>query len=136
MTIDAICDLVDGGIKWRSMPVDFPCWKRVYAFFSRRRENQLVKEFHDRLRDRTRAHAGRNAGPSAAIIDARSVEAAANVPAASRGFDGGKLINGRHGTWSPTLSAWSRTCWSARRARVRGMPSGSCCPSCGPASPA
>ncbi|WP_256096708.1 transposase [Streptomyces agglomeratus] len=29
------------------------------------------------------------------IIDAQSVKAAASVPAASRGFDGGKLINGR-----------------------------------------
>ena len=67
----------------------------MYAFFSRWRENKLVKEFHDRLRDKTREAAGRDAEPSAGIIDAQSVKAAANVPAASRGFDGGKLINGR-----------------------------------------
>jgi hypothetical protein len=24
--------VVDNGIKWRSMPVDFPSWDRVYAF--------------------------------------------------------------------------------------------------------
>jgi transposase len=93
--LDAIRYLVDNGIKWRSMPVDFPCWKRVYAFFIRWRDNQLVKEFHDRLRARTREAAGRDAEPTAGIIDAQSVKAAANVPAESRGFDGGKLINGR-----------------------------------------
>jgi transposase len=93
--LDAIRYLVDNGIKWRSMPVDFPGWKRVYAFFIRWRDNQLVKEFHDRLRARTREAAGRDAEPTAGIIDAQSVKAAANVPAESRGFDGGKLINGR-----------------------------------------
>nr|WTB28817.1 IS5 family transposase [Streptomyces sp. NBC_00830]WTB29125.1 IS5 family transposase [Streptomyces sp. NBC_00830]WTB34879.1 IS5 family transposase [Streptomyces sp. NBC_00830]WTB35250.1 IS5 family transposase [Streptomyces sp. NBC_00830] len=93
--LDAIRYLVDNGIKWRSMPVDFPDWKRVYAFFIRWRDNQLVKEFHDRLRARTREAAGRDAEPTAGIIDAQSVKAAANVPAQSRGFDGGKLINGR-----------------------------------------
>jgi transposase len=93
--LDAVRYLVDNGIKWRSMPVDFPGWKRVYAFFIRRRDHQLVKEFHDRLRARTREAAGRDAEPTAGIIDAQSVKAAANVPAASRGFDGGKLINGR-----------------------------------------
>ncbi|MDX6352870.1 MAG: hypothetical protein QOF84_7660 [Streptomyces sp.] len=33
--------------------------------------------------------------PTAAIIDSQSVKGAASVPAASRGFDGGKKINGR-----------------------------------------
>ncbi|MEU9000411.1 transposase [Streptomyces sp. NPDC048551] len=43
-----------------------------------------------RLRDRIRAAAGRDREPTAGIIDARSVKAAASVPAATRGFDGGK----------------------------------------------
>jgi hypothetical protein len=33
--------------------------------------------------------------PSAGIIDSQSVKGAASVPAASRGHDGGKKINGR-----------------------------------------
>ena len=32
------------------MPVDFPCWDRVCAFFRRWRESGLTAEFHDRLR--------------------------------------------------------------------------------------
>ncbi|MFE2967044.1 hypothetical protein ACFXKC_25890 [Streptomyces sp. NPDC059340] len=68
------------------MPADFPHWARVYAFFCRWRENGLVAEFHDRPRGRVRE---REAGPTAGITDAQSVKAAGNVPAASRGFDGG-----------------------------------------------
>ncbi|MFB7225476.1 transposase [Streptomyces sp. NPDC056227] len=70
-------------------------WDRVYAFFRCWREHGLFAEFHDRLRGRVREREGREAEPTAGIIDAQSVKAAANVPAASRGFDGGKLINGR-----------------------------------------
>ncbi|MGW2207204.1 transposase [Streptomyces sp. NPDC001774] len=40
--LDAIRYLVAGGISWRSMPVDFPAWARVYAFFRRWRENELI----------------------------------------------------------------------------------------------
>ncbi|THA28393.1 transposase, partial [Streptomyces sp. A1547] len=87
--IDAVRYLVAGGISWRAMPADFPAWARVYAFFRRWREHGLTDEFHNRLRGRVREHEGRLAEPSAGIIDAQSVRAAATVPAASRGYDGG-----------------------------------------------
>jgi transposase len=93
--LDAIRYLVDNGIKWRAMPVDFPPWDRVYAFFRRWREHWLVREFHDRLRSRLREKLGRDAEPSAGVIDSQSVKADAVVGADSRGFDGGKLVNGR-----------------------------------------
>ncbi|MEU9455390.1 IS5 family transposase [Streptomyces sp. NPDC048277] len=92
---DAIRYLVAGGISWRAMPVDFPAWARVYAFFRRWREHGLITEFHDRLRGRVRERQGREAEPTAGIIDAQSVRAAATVPAASRGYDGGKKVPGR-----------------------------------------
>ncbi len=93
--LDAIRYLVDNGIKWRAMPADFPAWDRVYAFFRRWRRRGLAAELHDRLRDRVRAAAGRDTEPTAGIIDSQSVKAAASVPAATRGFDGGKKVNGR-----------------------------------------
>ncbi|MEU3521746.1 IS5 family transposase [Streptomyces sp. NPDC006654] len=93
--VDAMRYLVAGGITWRAMPADFPAWDRVYAFFRRWRNKGLVAEFHDRLRDRVREAAGRDPEPTAGIIDAQSVKAASSVPAASRGFDGGKNVNGR-----------------------------------------
>ncbi|MFI5888355.1 IS5 family transposase [Streptomyces sp. NPDC051554] len=93
--LDAIRYLVAGGISWRAMPADFPDWSRVYAFFRRWREHGLIAEFHDRLRGRVREREGREAEPTAGIIDAQSVKAAASVPAASRGWDGGKKVGGR-----------------------------------------
>ncbi|WP_435219072.1 IS5 family transposase [Streptomyces sp. bgisy034] len=93
--LDAIRYLVDNGIKWRAMPADFPPWDRVYAFFRRWRDHGLVKEFHDRLRAQVREKTGRDAEPTAAVIDSQSVKADAVVGADSRGFDGGKLVNGR-----------------------------------------
>lgn len=93
--LDAIRYLVDNGIKWRAMPADFPPWDRVYAFFRRWRENALVQEFHHRLRAKVREKLGRDAEPTAGVIDSQSIKADAVVGADSRGFDGGKLVNGR-----------------------------------------
>ncbi|WP_308378363.1 IS5 family transposase [Streptomyces sp. ISL-87] len=93
--LDAIRYLVDNGIKWRAMPADFPRWDRVYAFFRRWRDHGLVREFHDRLRGQVRQTLGKDAEPSAGVIDSQSVKADAVVGADSRGFDGGKQINGR-----------------------------------------
>jgi len=93
--IDAIRYLVDNGIKWRAMPADFPAWDRVYAFCRRWRKNGLIKELHDRLRGKVRQAAGRDPEPTAGIIDAQSVRAAATVPAATSGYDAGKKVPGR-----------------------------------------
>ncbi|MEU9015570.1 transposase [Streptomyces sp. NPDC048479] len=93
--LDAIRYLVDDGIKWRAMPADFPPRDRVYAFFRRWRDLGLHKEFHDGLRGRVRQKAGRDPEPSAGVIDSQSVKADAVVGSDSRGFGGGKLVNGR-----------------------------------------
>jgi len=93
--LDAVRYLVDNGIKWRAMPADFPPWDRVYAFFRRWRDHALVQELHDRLRAQVRTREGRDTEPTAAVIDSQSVKADAVVGSDSRGFDGGKLINGR-----------------------------------------
>ncbi|WP_282694770.1 IS5 family transposase [Streptomyces sp. CC208A] len=93
--LDAVFYVVDNGIKWRAMPVDFPAWDRVYAFFRRWRNNGLIGELHDRLRGKVREAEGREPEPSAAVIDSQSVKADAVVGTGSRGYDGGKKINGR-----------------------------------------
>ncbi|WP_411115461.1 IS5 family transposase [Streptomyces sp. 029-5] len=93
--LDAIRYLADNGIKWRAMPADFPPWDRIYAFFRRWRDNSLVQEFHDQLRGRVRKELGRDAEPTAGVIDSQSVKADAVAGTDSRGFDGGTLVNGR-----------------------------------------
>ncbi|MFI6693489.1 IS5 family transposase [Streptomyces sp. NPDC050433] len=93
--LDAIRYLVDNGIKWRATPADFPPWDRAYAFFRRWRDHARVWEFHDRLRAKVREKMGLDGEPIAGVIDSQSVKADAVVGCDSRGFDGGKLINGR-----------------------------------------
>lgn len=93
--LDAVFYVVRNGIEWRALPVDFPPWDAVYAFFQRWSQRGLPRRLTDRLRSRLRIRAGREAQPSAAIVDSQSVKAADTVGAASRGFDNGKKINGR-----------------------------------------
>jgi transposase len=93
--LDGIGYVVRNGIEWRALPVDFPPWDSVYAFFQRWSERGLPQRLTERLRHRLRAVSGRDPQPSAAIVDSQSVKAAEVVAARSRGFDSGKKINGR-----------------------------------------
>jgi transposase len=92
---DAVRYLVDNGVKWTALPVDFPYWRAVYDFFRRWRTCDYVRELHQRLRRTARERAGRNAEPSAGIIDSQSVDASETVGEDSRGYDGGKSRDGR-----------------------------------------
>lgn len=93
--LDAIGYVTRQGIEWRALPIDFPPWEGVYAFFQRWSERQLPQLLVDRLRARLRTGVGRDVQPTAAIMDSQSVKAADTVGADTRGFDNGKKINGR-----------------------------------------
>ncbi|MEV4317179.1 IS5 family transposase [Actinocrispum sp. NPDC049592] len=93
--LDAVFYVVRNGIEWRAMPVDFPPWDAVYAFFQRWSQRGLPQQLVDRLRHRLRVWARRDAQPSPAVVDSQSVKAADTVGAGTRGFDNGKKINGR-----------------------------------------
>jgi transposase len=93
--LDAIRYVTRYGIEWRALPVDFPPWEAVYAFFERWSARGLPQGLVDRLRGRLRVAWGRADLPTAGSIDSQSVKAADTVGAASRGFDAGKKINGR-----------------------------------------
>jgi transposase len=93
--VDAIFYLVDNGIKWRALPVDFPPWSTVYNFFAGWEADGVTQLLLDMLRERVRLAEGRAPTPTAAIIDSQSVKAAEIVWRSSRGYDAGKKINGR-----------------------------------------
>lgn len=93
--VDALRYVTDNGIKWRALPADFPPWQTVHGFFTRWSKAGVFDKIRDQLREKIRSRAGRNPAPSAAVIDSQSVKAAETVGRPSRGYDGGKKIDGR-----------------------------------------
>jgi putative transposase len=93
--IEAILYLDRAGCAWRYLPADFPPWPTVYGYFATWRDDGTLARLHDALRVQVRAAAGRDAEPTAAVIDSQSVRAADTVPRASRGWDNAKKVNGR-----------------------------------------
>jgi transposase len=92
---DAVSYVVRNGIEWRALPVDFPPWEAVYAFYARWSARGLPQALAGRLRELLRVHQGRAAQPTACIVDSQIVKAADTVPKASSGYHGGKKITGR-----------------------------------------
>ncbi len=93
--INAILYHVRAGGSWRMLPKDLPPWQTVYGYFRDWTNDGTLKALHDALREQVRVKESRGAEPSAGIVDSQSVKGADTVPAASRGFDAGKKINGR-----------------------------------------
>jgi transposase len=92
---DAIAYVTRNGIEWRALPVDFPPWGSVYAFYERWNQRGLPQQLVSRLRGKLREHQGRKKEPTACIIDSQIVKCADTVPAATSGYHGGKKIKGR-----------------------------------------
>jgi transposase len=93
--VDAIRYVIHNGCVWRAVPADFPPWRTIYGLYQRWNATGATVALHDALRAAARQAAGRNAEPTAAVIDSQSVRAAATVPRASRGWDNAKKVNGR-----------------------------------------
>ncbi|MFD6321755.1 IS5 family transposase [Streptomyces sp. NPDC058442] len=93
--LDAIRYVVDNGVKWPALPADYPPWKAVHRFFTRWRKQGLIDELHDRLRTATRHAEGRDAEPTAGVIDSQSAKGTSTVAAATSGYDSGKKVKGR-----------------------------------------
>jgi transposase len=93
--VDAILYVVRTGCSWRQLPADFPPWQTVYWYFVRWEDQQVTVRLMDALREQLRVQQGRDAEPSAGIIDSQSVKGADTVGRATRGFDAGKKVNGR-----------------------------------------
>lgn len=86
--VNAIRYLTRTGCGWRMLPKDFPAWQTVYWWFRRFVRQALFKTIHNVALMLDRERQGREASPSAGIVDSQSVKATG--PGAERGFDGGK----------------------------------------------
>lgn len=72
--INGIFYVLRSGGAWRMLPHDFPPWPTVYYYFWRWRGDGTWERLQDSLRTQVRERAGREASPSAAIIDSQSVK--------------------------------------------------------------
>lgn len=90
--INAVRYLVRSGCGWRMLPVHFGAWQTIYAWFRELARRFLFQTIHDIELMLDRDRAGRQASPTAAVIDSQSVKAPA---AETRGYDAGKKITGR-----------------------------------------
>lgn len=91
--MNAILYILKTGSQWRQLPREFPAWSAVYYYFDTWSRNGTWKRLHNLFRCRLREKNGRHKHPTAGCLDSQSVKCTA-VPG-ERGFDAGKLINGR-----------------------------------------
>jgi putative transposase len=68
--------LLRAGCSWRLPPHDFPPWQTVYHYLRRWEREGVWARVHHMLVMADRERAGREASPSAAIIDSQTVRTA------------------------------------------------------------
>lgn len=76
-------------IPWRYLPHDYPHWNTVHAYFARWQEEGVFDQLNSLLRRRVRGQEGREAEPSACVIDSQSIRTSTNVPAAKASTQAG-----------------------------------------------
>ncbi|RAK61915.1 IS5 family transposase, partial [Hymenobacter edaphi] len=90
---NALRYLVKTGCGWRYLPHDLPPWEAVYQQWGRWRDNRCFEHMMADLRELARVLAGREADPTAVILDSRTVQSTPESGARA-GYDGAKRRKG------------------------------------------
>ena len=91
--VNAVFYIAQTGCQWRLLPKDFPPFTTVQGYFYPWRDEGRWRAINHDLVMRAREAIGREASPTAGVIDSQSVKTCeAGGP---RGFDAGKKVKGR-----------------------------------------
>jgi transposase len=95
--IDGLMYILSTGCQWSALPKDLPPRSTVNDYFRRWSEDGTLDRIHHTLYVRCRELAGREASPTAAIIDSQSVKSAEKGGPSidPHGYDAGKKIKGK-----------------------------------------
>lgn len=95
--VEAILHFLRTGCSWRLLPHDFPPWQTVYYYLRRWEREGVRGKIHHTLVMADLEQAGREASPSAAIIDSQTVRTA-DQKGGSKGMTPENASTGASGT--------------------------------------
>ena len=100
--VNGLMYILSTGCQWRAIPKDLPPRSTLWGYFDRWDWDGTLARIHHALYVRCRAQAGREASPTAAIIDSQSVKGAEK---------GGARSTRPATTLARRSRAGSATCW-------------------------
>jgi len=94
--VNGVMYLLSGGIQWRAIPKDLPPRSTVNGYYKRWEHDGTLQRIHHALYQACREQAGREASPTACIIDSQSVKGAEKGGKVidKKGYDAGKKVSG------------------------------------------
>ena len=74
--VNGLMYILSTGCQWRAIPKDLPARSTLHDYFAQWEWDGTLERIHHALYVKCREHVGREASPTAAIIDSQSVKSA------------------------------------------------------------